>query len=116
MKTAAQISQEVGDRIDPQAAFLRKEREKKDLLVREQRKQDMLFMMNNKQCRRFLYSLLEKTGTRGSVLQAGKASDVLAGRMEVGRELEAELVSTDIDAYLAMLKEALEDRSNAKKA
>lgn len=105
---AARAMQAVRDRMDPDAAKVRLAAEELAQKRAIQRMLDIRWLMGDERGRRIVYQLLNSCGYQGSTLtEHGRPSAVLEGQRLVAIRLAQELCPQDPDAWLLMLREAM---------
>lgn len=108
--------QEIRDRMDPEAARLRKENEDTIKRLTLQRRSDMRWLLEDARGRRIVYKLLiEDSNLMGSTLDAnGETSDFIEGRRQLAISYAREIISTQPELWLQTLQEAMEVRGVRK--
>lgn len=97
------------DRLDPAGAKRRQEVEAKITLAQQHRFDDLRWLMHDQRGRRIVYALLDTCGYQGTTINDhGRPSAILEGQRLVAIRLARELVGVDPEAWLRMLREAMD--------
>ena len=83
----------------------RRDAKKKAHITEQQDKEALQFIMSHASGRRFIYRWLGICGLYRSSFTGDNATFFNEGRRDIGCQLLAEVVDTDPDMYLTMLKE-----------
>lgn len=109
LKAAADVRRSVVDLLSPAAKRIREDRERAAAERLERRLKDVRLLMSVDWGRRFLHDLLGKAGTHADTFSSDPLVMArLAGRRSVGTDLQRELAQSDPEAFLRMMREAMD--------